>query len=505
MSAEPTSSLQPPRKTPPEGALDPVSVPQLLAEAWRDRGSGCLQVAHGSHERTISVHDGAPIAAESSRREDDFAGYLESTKRIRVADRFRVEKLASERGCSQASAVLALKLLEAPSLYKAMREAARLLICQTFEWRQGHYRWSPFSKASGSSKRTGKPFDLPSMLQTQLALRWGSERLFEELMPDSALFAEIAPRFRRVARDLERGGESAQRVIRRLDGTASIGQVLGESAGDPLGAATLWTLLRTGIVRVHEKSMRPRVETDLDIEVVVDDPGSTRAQRKTRGRASPTSGRGSETKGQAMRSEILEMLEHLGDLDHYAMLGLSSDANAAEVKKAYFKKAKKYHPDALASMGIADLADEAARVFARISEAFEILSDPSRKAAYDSGAGSEPGIDTARLAQAEKSFRKGEILARMGNFEAALEYLKPAVELWPDEPAYHAGLGWALHKQPRSDPEQARTHLEIAHRQAPDDAVVVFRLGIVLKALGEVEAATQCRERARSIDPSVDE
>jgi tetratricopeptide (TPR) repeat protein len=156
-------------------------------------------------------------------------------------------------------------------------------------------------------------------------------------------------------------------------------------------------------------------------------------------------------------------------------------------------------------MGLADLKTEAASVFARIAEAFEVLSDPDKRASYDAGGSEAAEIDTARLAQAEKSFRKGEILVKMGNFAGALEYLEPAVELWPEEPAYQAGLGWALYKQPRSDIARALEHLEIALSQAPDDASVHYRLGVVLRAQGDGDRARGLLERAQSLDPSLAE
>ena len=208
---------------------------------------------------------------------------------------------------------------------------------------------------------------------------------------------------------------------------------------------------------------------------------------------------------EALRSQILTLLERLPDLDHYDALGLTSEANPAEIKRAYFTAAKRFHPDVLARLGLEDLRDEAAQVFGRIAEAFEILSDATKKAAYDTGGSNEPEIDTARLAQAETSFRKGEILVKMGNFAGALEYLRPAVDLWPSEPAYQAGLGWALYKQPGSDMAGAREHLEIASSLAPDDAVIMFRLGNVVGALGEARTAELLITRAREIDPSLEE
>lgn len=482
--------------SPPEGTLGVISVPRLLAEAWRERRSGTLQLAHEQQSCRILVHEGSPFSAESSRGEDDLARSLAESGRISAADRMRIENVAEERGCAQASAALALQLVDGALLYRVLRDRTRELVGSTFAWPAGHYRWTALDQ---TPPRSARPFDLPSLLQTELPRRWGSDRLFAALMPDSDRFMEISPRLRRVVMALRTAGAPAERVIRRLDGTTRVGQILGECAGDPLAAATLWTLLRTGAVRTHDAPPVQGLPADLEFEVVVEGTGA-RTSTSPAARAGKDPDQAKADRGEAMRTEIQGMIERLPELDHYGALGLGPDASAAEVKKAYFKAAKQYHPDALARAGASDLREEAARIFARISEAFETLSDPARKSAYDAGGRNEPEIDTGRLAQAEKSYRKGEILLRMGNFQAALEYLESAVELWPEEAAYHSGLGWALYKQPRAEPDRARAHLEQAHDLAPDDPVALFRLGVVLRALGENEVGDGYIERARSLE-----
>lgn len=62
--------------------------------------------------------------------------------------------------------------------------------------------------------------------------------------------------------------------------------------------------------------------------------------------------------------------------DPYDILGVSKNASGTEIKKAYRQKALEYHPDR-------NKAADAEDKFKEINEAYEILSDPQKKQAYD--------------------------------------------------------------------------------------------------------------------------
>ncbi|KAJ9620892.1 hypothetical protein H2203_007478 [Taxawa tesnikishii (nom. ined.)] len=69
--------------------------------------------------------------------------------------------------------------------------------------------------------------------------------------------------------------------------------------------------------------------------------------------------------------------------DYYKVLDVSRDADEREIKRAYRKASKEYHPDKAAQKGVS--AEEAQKKMAAINEAYEVLSDPELKARFDRG------------------------------------------------------------------------------------------------------------------------
>ncbi|MEK7861322.1 MAG: DnaJ domain-containing protein, partial [Chloroflexota bacterium] len=63
-------------------------------------------------------------------------------------------------------------------------------------------------------------------------------------------------------------------------------------------------------------------------------------------------------------------------VEHYAVLGVDRNASQDDVRSAYRKLARQYHPDVNA-------APDAAHRFKEVTEAYEVLSDPQRRQRYD--------------------------------------------------------------------------------------------------------------------------
>lgn len=95
--------------------------------------------------------------------------------------------------------------------------------------------------------------------------------------------------------------------------------------------------------------------------------------------------------------------------DPYKVLNVGKDASPSQIKKAYFKLAKKYHPDI-------NKASDAEDKFHAVQEAYDILSDPKKKQQYDQfgAAGFGPNGQASRSAYSSNPFG-GFGGARTGN------------------------------------------------------------------------------------------
>lgn len=73
--------------------------------------------------------------------------------------------------------------------------------------------------------------------------------------------------------------------------------------------------------------------------------------------------------------------------DHYAVLGVDDDASQSDIKQAFRERALECHPDRAAE----GQKEEAKNEFLRVRRAFDVLSDPKQRAAYDANGRRESG------------------------------------------------------------------------------------------------------------------
>jgi curved DNA-binding protein CbpA len=82
---------------------------------------------------------------------------------------------------------------------------------------------------------------------------------------------------------------------------------------------------------------------------------------------------------------VLEKFEGVKGQDHFAVLEVEPDAGPDKIKDAYFRLAKRFHPDAHHREAVLeDVRDKLEAVFIRLGEAYDVLRNPRARASYES-------------------------------------------------------------------------------------------------------------------------
>jgi curved DNA-binding protein CbpA len=91
--------------------------------------------------------------------------------------------------------------------------------------------------------------------------------------------------------------------------------------------------------------------------------------------------------------EVEERAAALDTLDYFELLRLPRSAGAAEVKAAYHRESRAYHPDRFAALPAPELKELIARIYRRVNEAYTVLRDDAKRERY---LGDVSGPDRAR-------------------------------------------------------------------------------------------------------------
>ena len=123
--------------------------------------------------------------------------------------------------------------------------------------------------------------------------------------------------------------------------------------------------------------------------------------------------------------------------DYYALLGVDPGATAAQIKSAYRKLAKQYHPDV-------NNSPDAAEKFREVTEAYDTLTDPDRRCLYDLLHGTRHTTfgdgERSRYTRPGNGTRTGNESKNGGSSQAASPILKILEETWLEIRRWHPDI-----------------------------------------------------------------
>src|SRR6267143_7092950 len=85
---------------------------------------------------------------------------------------------------------------------------------------------------------------------------------------------------------------------------------------------------------------------------------------------------------EAFEIEARALAQVLEELDYFQILKIGQAASPAEIKAAYYRESRAYHPDRFSTLPPGELKDNIGRIYKRINEAYVCLREDSKRIKY---------------------------------------------------------------------------------------------------------------------------
>ncbi len=330
-----------------EGDLAELDLPRLLWALHESRFTGRVDVSTGPVEKQLWMTHGELAFARSSETDDRLASTLvrrgmltrsqfDAARSLAAKDPRRVGRLLVEAG-----------FLKADALPAAIRAQVQGIVTSMFVWRRG--RWL-LLEGERCEEAVRLDVSVPRMLMAGLLDRMDTPQL-ETLMGGRDGFVGLHASVRTDALAHDLGLDPSQRgLLTMLDGRRDLHAVCA-AAGlpDRVVLATVYGLL---VVGAAQTSGEPLAES-----------GAADPQTLDRGR-------------------VEERLRLVREVDYFELLGLSRDANAADVGRAHRELSGAFCDDVLDPAVRTRMRDELEEIRAALDDAAALLSEDDLRLAY---------------------------------------------------------------------------------------------------------------------------
>src|SRR5436309_12757403 len=80
--------------------------------------------------------------------------------------------------------------------------------------------------------------------------------------------------------------------------------------------------------------------------------------------------------------EAQALAQVLDELDYFQVLKVAQSASPGEIKAAYYRESRAYHPDRFSTLPASDMKENISRIYKRINEAYVCLRDDTKRTKY---------------------------------------------------------------------------------------------------------------------------
>jgi hypothetical protein len=497
------------------GALAEGVLPPVLQAIYVGRESGILHVSREDARRSLYFKRGVLVHAGTNVREERLGEVLVRQGFLKPEDLKRATELLVRENKRLGQALVELDILTKDRVEHALTEHARLVLEKILAAHEGSYEFEPKPEDSFDTD------DFPLKLTTGEIVLDAVRRVED---PDVVRYAlgdidrilglssDPQLRFQNIILTPTDGY-----VLSRVDGSLSAREVIQAT---PLEVEetqrSLFGLLCTGVVEFLPLPPKPKPSVRLPrprAAAPAAPPPSPEVP------AEPTPEEQAHTvEMDSRRLEIAETFDGLKGKNHFEVLGIPRGSTEAQVKEAYFRQARRYHPDARQDPALADLRDKMDAIFIRLGHAFEVLRNTRARLSYEAtlparNSGSMPAVREAPLAapppdpalearRAAENVRRAERLMEEAKYWDAIQLLEPAVQALGGSQKQRARvvLARALVKNPNWL-HQAEEVLQAVVLDEPSHQEAHFGLGTLYKERGLKSRAATAFRRVLDLNP----
>ena len=432
-----------------KGSIEEGVLPTVLRDLYVGRKTGFLHFSRGNERRSVYFAGGSLVHGDTNVREDRLGETLVRQGLLTEADLKRATGFMLRDKKRLGAVLVELGVLDADRLDDALAVHVRELLLQVLKWPEGEYE---FEAKEAAGLEPGFALKLSTGEVILEAVRRIEDRdVIRYAMGDIdrvlGLSTDPLLRFQKITLSPADGY-----ILSRIDGTLSAREVMQVIPMVPEDTIKgLFGLLCTGIIEylpLPPKTPRPEfrpaplpVPPEPPREAVpsVQPPPAPAPVVMAPPRVSALT-----PEQEARRKEVVETFEGLAAKNHFEALGISRASGEPQVKEAYFKLARRFHPDTHHDPALADLRDKIEAIFIRLGEAYEVLRDRNRRSAYEndqmarlprSAPVTAPAPEAAPVTvdpeyeakAAEEALRRAEKLFGQEKYWDSIQLIEPAV------------------------------------------------------------------------------
>lgn len=459
-----------------EGSTKNYALADVLIGLQRSNSTGVLTINIGEIVKKIYIRNGDMIFSASNQDEDRLGDILLIEGKI-SKDQFDRSVIEMKRtGQRQGMALVRLGYLAPAELVNAVHHQVEHIIESLFDLEGGRFEFQ--ERPLPSEEVITLTLSAANLIYRGIKKINNISRIQKELPSmDHLLSFSTDPLdlFQDLILD-----DAEKKIISRIDGKTSIKDIISITQLDSFETLkTLCALLSIGTIEVRENAA-----AGIEIPEVVEE----FLEEKTEIRTSTE-----------VREMIEDMHRNFEDLGYYNVLGVRDRASGSEIKSAYYKAAKRYHPDMHFYLEDSTLKDKLGDIFSYVYLAYSTLTDPQKKSEYDKMITVKPAKPAAVQEKARAVFEKGKNHLKKKNYEDAERLFAEAAYFGATIAEHHYYYGLTLIRLNKF--KEAEKAFERARKLEPHNTGYLSELGFTYLALGFPARAKGFFEKALSISP----